>query len=292
MTISDRCFVYIIKNLVNSTYYVGVACDVKIRWRKHIGVAYGSTEKMIAQQCAIHKAILKYGKENFSFKIIEDCATRENALQKEIFWIKYLSDLKISKYNETTGGDGFGKHSLERKKKISERHSGEKCSMSKMTEEKVKEIRFLYQNYNIKQSKLCIIYKLSPSAMSAIIHHHTWNFGLEKPNKKIIPKRIDDNTKDIIINMYVNDGKGPKEISREVCKKFDLSESFITQLIRKHKKTNGIAVRTVPHGTIPLELKKQVFLAKQETGLSDRKISDKFKISRPTVSKIIREFNH
>ena len=46
----------------------------------------------------IHKAIFKYGKDNFTFEVLEYC--NENELnEKEIFWIQKLNAIEEG-YNE------------------------------------------------------------------------------------------------------------------------------------------------------------------------------------------------
>ena len=62
-------------------------------WNKH---------KALYDNCAIHKALQKYGIENFDFSILELCS--ENELDdKEIYWINYYNSYKDG-YNETSGG--------------------------------------------------------------------------------------------------------------------------------------------------------------------------------------------
>lgn len=87
--------IYKITNLLNQKVYIGQSIDIEQRWKKHC---------LTKDTCAIHKAIQKYGKENFSFEILEEC--REEELNdKEIYYInKYNS--YINGYNMTLGGEG------------------------------------------------------------------------------------------------------------------------------------------------------------------------------------------
>lgn len=52
----------------------------------------------------IHLAIYKYGLENFSIDIIEECPP-EILNEKEKYWIKYYNSYKKG-YNATEGGQG------------------------------------------------------------------------------------------------------------------------------------------------------------------------------------------
>ena len=66
----------------------------------------------------------KYGAESFEFIIIEECSV-EDLNEREIYWIKFYKDQKIS-YNILNGGDGLdnlGTHlSEETKRKIGEKN--------------------------------------------------------------------------------------------------------------------------------------------------------------------------
>ena len=88
-------YIYKITNLINKKIYVGKALI-------HNENYYGSGLQITA-------AIEKYGKENFSKEILEECSPDELDT-REIFWIDYLNarDTKIG-YNISIGGTG-GNH--------------------------------------------------------------------------------------------------------------------------------------------------------------------------------------
>ena len=76
----------------------------------------------------------KYGRENFSFQIIEECPP-EKLQEREIYWIKELNTYHAG-YNETLGGDMPGPKSV---------HLGEEHGMAKLTEKEVIQCRKWYQ---------------------------------------------------------------------------------------------------------------------------------------------------
>lgn len=60
-------YIYIIENQINHKKYVGQTTDPHKRWRKH------KTDDIKNDNLVIGRAFLKYGIENFTFTIIEEC---------------------------------------------------------------------------------------------------------------------------------------------------------------------------------------------------------------------------
>ena len=56
--------IYKIENLINHKVYIGQSIEIEKRWQKHLSAK---------DDFVIHRALQKYGKENFSFQIIEEC---------------------------------------------------------------------------------------------------------------------------------------------------------------------------------------------------------------------------
>ena len=93
--------IYKITNLINQKVYVGQAVDIKRRWSEH--KSHSFSPKHLSYNYAIHRAIRKYGIENFAFEVLEECS--ESQLnKKEIYWIDRFNS-KEAGYNMTEGGD-------------------------------------------------------------------------------------------------------------------------------------------------------------------------------------------
>lgn len=96
------CGVYIIKNLINGKVYIGQSIDIQNRFLNHKSESFNP--KSNAYNTAIHRAIRKYGIDNFSFEIIEECK-KEDLYEREKYWIKYYNSYGEG-YNLTPGGEG------------------------------------------------------------------------------------------------------------------------------------------------------------------------------------------
>lgn len=95
----DYC-VYIITNLINNKVYIGkTKSDTTRRWRDHIKTALSLEDK----KYSIHKAISKYGLNNFSFEILKYYKNEGGAFKGEKFYIKKYNSY-LDGYNETKGG--------------------------------------------------------------------------------------------------------------------------------------------------------------------------------------------
>ena len=117
------CGVYKIENKINGKVYVGQSTNVYRRFSEHKYKAENS-------RIPLDVAIKKYGFENFSFCVLEEC-DKDSLNEKESFWIGYFQS-DVFGYNCNKGGDF---QSL-----------GEDNGRSKLTDEVVREIRLAYRN--------------------------------------------------------------------------------------------------------------------------------------------------
>ena len=93
--------IYKFTNLINGNAYIGQASNIDRRYREHISRANNSNNK--EYNSVFHKALRKYGLENFSFEILEECSI-EILNEREQYWINYFNTYQKG-YNCTSGGD-------------------------------------------------------------------------------------------------------------------------------------------------------------------------------------------
>lgn len=96
-------FIYKVTCLVNNKIYIGLTnVTVESRWRDHVYAAYNPSSP--EHDFKFHRAIRKYGVENFNIETIENiCA--EELPERERYWIAYYDSYSYG-YNSTLGGDG------------------------------------------------------------------------------------------------------------------------------------------------------------------------------------------
>lgn len=92
----NRVYIYKITNNMNQKIYIGQTNNVTRRWQNH---KCGNDPDMV-----IARAIKKYGVQNFSFEILEEGLTKEEANEREKFYIKELKSLVPNGYNVSEGG--------------------------------------------------------------------------------------------------------------------------------------------------------------------------------------------
>lgn len=93
-------YIYKITNTINGKVYIGQTFDLAGRWAKHRYMVRQGSKRHL------YSAIRKYGEDNFTMEVIEECL-EERADEREVFWIMFY-DATNSEYgyNETPGGIG------------------------------------------------------------------------------------------------------------------------------------------------------------------------------------------
>ena len=142
------CGIYKITNQINGKCYVGQSVNIKRRWRSHKTKAFNPLDTQY--ECPLYRAIRKYGLENFSFEILEECL-KEELNEKESSYIKkYNSNSESCGYNLTPGGDSKGP------------------TLKKLTEEQLQEIFKLLKSSNLSQTEIAKRYGVTQQVISEI----------------------------------------------------------------------------------------------------------------------------
>ena len=89
--------IYKIENQLNNKIYIGQSKNITQRWKEH-------RARYQIKDSPLYRAIRKYGIENFSFEVIEECEINQLD-EREIYWITFYNSYKNG-YNQTSGGEG------------------------------------------------------------------------------------------------------------------------------------------------------------------------------------------
>lgn len=116
--------IYCIKNNLNNKVYIGQSININHRIQEHISLL----NRNCHSNSYLQRSFNKYGIENFSHEIIEECS-EELLSEREIYWINYY-DSYNNGYNLTEGGEGLRgyKFNNDTKSKISKSLIGIKRS--------------------------------------------------------------------------------------------------------------------------------------------------------------------
>ena len=182
------CGIYCITNLINNKKYVGLSKNCLKRWNEHYSKSYHSTKEDEIRK-PLYMAMRKYGRENFSFVILEECEEKE-LKEKEIYWINKLNTYKTG-YNATLGGDLPEGHILK-----GEEHGNHKLSLAD-----VKKCRQFYSEGKKSKEVWEKYYSniITYSGFQRMWHGKTWKDVMPevfetnpRPRKKITNKEIID----------------------------------------------------------------------------------------------------
>ena len=119
--------IYKITNKINNKSYIGKSNNIKRRFAEHKIINHETNQ-------SLKRAYLKYGLENFTFEILEECDL-DSLNDREIYYIKTLKP----EYNRTKGGDGASGHQVSEKTREILRQKA-KAQWERLTEEEKQKI--------------------------------------------------------------------------------------------------------------------------------------------------------
>lgn len=118
----QRAFVYAVTHVVSNRHYVGKTIDVEKRWAEH----RNSTSRTDSR---FGRALAKYGPAAFQWRVLEECASEDEALKSEAKWIEVLqAHTREHGFNLRTGVRGGMRHAQETCEKIRAALSGRTLS--------------------------------------------------------------------------------------------------------------------------------------------------------------------
>lgn len=158
------CGIYKITNQINQKCYIGQSINIESRWVHH------KNYNKKYSKYPLYLAFKKYGINNFSFEIIEECLPEELD-EKEQFYIKYYNSYKNG-YNQDEGGQGRVNSSV------------------KLSQEDIDNIYNLLLNSNLSQGEIANQFQVGQDTISEINQGKTrikvgYSFPLRKNKNDI-----------------------------------------------------------------------------------------------------------
>lgn len=150
--------IYKITNKINNKSYIGQSTCIERRFAQH----KSPYEQQRFSEKPLYKAIHKYGINNFTFEVLEECSVEELDI-REKFYIKYYKTLCHEHgYNVCSGG---------------ENNEGENHPRHKLTEQDIIDIRTRYANKErCKEVEKLYSDRIGHSGFSKIWKGETWTY--------------------------------------------------------------------------------------------------------------------
>lgn len=289
------CGIYKITNTINGKCYIGQSTNINKRWNNH--KCYKSQHKENWSAFPLYRAIEKYGIENFTFEVLEECFP-EQLNEKEVQYIKEYNSFGEG-YNQTSGGDGT-------------------CnSCVKLTENQVFEIYDLLRADEMSQDDIAEKFNVGKDIISTINHGKSrYHAGIEYPVRKNLNKYKPNQGKvfcvDCGIEIYCKStrcNKCAQKLNRKVERPSKeglqqlIYEKSLTEIgrmygisdnsVRKWCKDYGLPYRThdikkVKSG-VPME--EIDFTESTKTQIDEKKICDLY-LQNKSLSRISKETKH
>lgn len=181
--------IYKVTNKVNGKSYIGqTRYTLEFRWRQHLHKK---------DNVYFHNAIKKYGAENFSLEVLEECDV-DKLNSREIFYIAKYNTFENG-YNLTLGGDGNRRLILD---------------------DKYEEIKAMYLA-GFSSNKIATLYSVDKATIVKI---------LRQLGVKIKSRKIDINNQEFL--ELVQDYKSGYSL-KELAKRYDCSDKGLAEYLKR-----------------------------------------------------------
>ena len=200
-------FIYLTENLVDGKKYIG-----QKKWDK-------KANKYLGSGIYLTKAIKKYGRDNFKRIIIEECKTKEELDNREIYWIDFYDAVaREDFYNIAKGGDGgdvISGYTEEQRKDLSDKLSKMRKGKSNLGANNPNATKIILLNtmevfstiveasevYDISKDRIqqcCSARKNGKNWSAGVLPDESmgvWEYYDESKNYEYIPFKIDYSTR-------------------------------------------------------------------------------------------------
>lgn len=268
-------YIYIIRNKINEKVYIGQAKNPDDRWKGHL-----SSCNQLLDNSIIHKAMNKYGHENFYMEILE--GPIENYNEREKFWISFFNSISPNGYNILDGGE----EPPVRK--------GFKNNKSKINKDQLLEIYELLKNPHLTLKEIGSYYECSPATIRHINQGKTY-----RQKDVIYPIRdfqisgeadnmLNENQVKLVVEELIK-SKETKESLRKISFKLNIN---INQIYRVNEgasvsyRLDNVDYPIRKDLSVSLDIVQKIKNALMQGILSKQQIASKYNVSYAVVSDI------
>lgn len=287
--------IYKVTNKVNGKSYIGqTRYTLEFRWRQHLHKK---------DNVYFHNAIKKYGAENFSLEVLEECDV-DKLNSREIFYIAKYNTFENG-YNLTLGGDGNRRLILDDKyeeikamylagfssNKIATLYSVDKATIVKILRQlgvKIKSKKIDINNQEFLE--LVQDYKSGYSLKELAKRYDCSDKGLKEylKNKGINLKEkysiLEDNQAQINLIKEYTDPYSTKKLS-ELLSNYHCSFNTFNKILSLH----GISKGRYKFKLKPIECLKVIEMVNK--GTSIQKIAREMEVDKTTIYTILKRYN-
>lgn len=218
--------IYKIENLINHKIYIGQSVSPQNRWTQHCN-------DKPKYKSLIHDAIVKYGKENFSFEVI---GWFEDYDEKEIYYIQYYRSLVPNGYNICKGGENPPSY------------SGENNGFAKISNETAAKIKTDLKNWDIPCRQIMHKYNVSKDIIRHINEGTSWkdeneSYPLRPGERELNNIKAEKIIKDLILTDIPINQLGSKygwnrSAAKEINQGRNHHDDRLIYPIRNHREEN------------------------------------------------------
>ena len=165
--------IYKITNLVNGKLYIGKTINSNNRWKTHLSITKSGPTNRRYQY--LHRAINKYGSDNFKFEVIESGISEQDIIDRERYYIAKYDTFHGEGYNLSeiaskrigTKNSFYGKKHSDNAKALMSKNGYRKRRYFSF--EKAEEIRKTYYNTKSPYKELAKLYNTNHSMIEIVI---------------------------------------------------------------------------------------------------------------------------
>lgn len=153
--------IYKFTNILNGHSYIGQSRNIEARKRKHLQFAFNQNTS--DYDGVFHRAIRKYGVENFEFEVLEECDCK-CLNDRERYYIQKYNTLVPNGYNMVPGGY---------------------CAIgTKLSLNDVEDITNLLRNTTLANTEIAELYGVTTTFISGINTGKRWKRDIDYPIRK------------------------------------------------------------------------------------------------------------